>query len=48
MNDGRLTDKERFAKFLIDAEFDRDKFLNIIQRFNLSKLYKNFNYDKDD
>jgi hypothetical protein len=37
---GRLTDKERFTKFLSEADYDNDRFLKIIERFNLSEVYK--------
>jgi len=37
---GRLTDKERFAKFLIEADYNRNRFFEIIERFNLLEAYK--------
>ncbi len=37
---GRLTDKERFARFLTEAEYNKDKFYEIIGRFNLLEAYK--------
>jgi len=37
---GRLTDKERLARFFIEAEYDKNKFLEIIKRFNLFEVYK--------
>ncbi len=39
---GRLTDKERLVKFITDAEYDEDKFLSIIQKFNLLDSYNKF------
>ena len=32
---GRSTDKERLAKFLKEAEYDKEKFLILLNRFNL-------------
>ncbi len=40
---GRPTDKERFARFLIEANYDKDKFFEIIKRFGLLEIYKKFN-----
>ena len=40
---GRSTDKERFARFLDEAEFDRKLFLKIIEKFGLLQLYRKFN-----
>lgn len=40
---GRPIDKERFARFLIEADFDKELFLKIIERFGLSQLYRGFN-----
>ena len=37
---GRLSDRERFTKFLADADYDNNSFLEIIERFNLSGVYK--------
>jgi hypothetical protein len=39
---GRLTDKERLAKFLTDAKYDNDKFLSILEKFDLSGAYNKF------
>lgn len=36
---GRATDKERFARFLVEAEYDRNKFFEIIERFHLVEPY---------
>ncbi|MFA5806629.1 MAG: hypothetical protein WC879_18515 [Melioribacteraceae bacterium] len=36
----RLSDKERFAKFLSEVDYDNNSFLEIIERFNLSGVYK--------
>lgn len=37
---GRLTDKERLARFFIEAEYDKDQFLELIKRFGLEEVYK--------
>ena len=37
---GRLTDRERLARFLVEAEYDNELFHSIIQRFGLEKIYK--------
>ncbi len=39
---GRLTDKERLARFFTEADYDKNKFLEIIKRFNLLEVYKKF------
>ena len=43
---GRLSDKERLSKFLIDADYDKEKFLEIIKRFDLYELYQKFSGEK--
>jgi len=37
---GRLSDKERLAKFFIEAEYDKTKFLELLKRFGLEEIYK--------
>lgn len=37
---GRLTDKERLARFFMEAEFNKEKFLELIKRFGLQEVYK--------
>ena len=37
---GRLTDKERLAKFFNGADYNKDKFFEIMERFGLLNLYK--------
>ena len=43
---GGLSDKERLAKFLIDADYDKEKFLDITKRYDLLELYKKFSGEK--
>ncbi|MGD1007800.1 MAG: hypothetical protein ABR980_11285 [Ignavibacteriaceae bacterium] len=45
---GRLTDKERLAKFLIEAVYDKNKFFEIIERFDLLEVYKKFSGEKNE
>ena len=44
---GRMTDKERLARFFIEAEFNNDKFLELIKRFSLEETYKKAYGDKN-
>ncbi|MFZ1292539.1 MAG: hypothetical protein WAR79_20795 [Melioribacteraceae bacterium] len=37
---GRMVDKERFIRFLREAEFDKVQFIKVIEKFNLTKVYK--------
>jgi len=37
---GRLTDKERLARFFLEAEYEKEKFLELIKRFGLEEVYK--------
>lgn len=37
---GRLTDKERLARFFAEADYDKNKFLDLVKRFNLFEVYK--------
>ena len=37
---GRLTDRERLARFFVEAEYDNELFHSIIQRFGLEEIYK--------
>jgi len=39
---GRLSDRERFARFLAEAEYNETLFIEIIKKFNLQKLYNKF------
>lgn len=44
---GRLTDRERLARFFSEADYDKDKFFKIIERFDLLELYKKFHGEKN-
>lgn len=37
---GRMTDKERLSRFFIEAEYDNEKFLELVKRFGLEEVYK--------
>jgi hypothetical protein len=39
---GRLSDKERLSKFLIEDVYDKNKFFTILERFNLLEVFKKF------
>lgn len=39
---GRATDNERLIRFNNEAEFDKNKFYNIINRYGLVEKYENF------
>jgi len=39
---GRLTDRERLARFFAEADYDKMLFMHIIKRFNLIELYNRF------
>ncbi len=41
---GRLTDRERLARFFAEAEYDNELFHSIIKRFGLEDIYKK-NYE---
>ncbi|MCF6296432.1 MAG: hypothetical protein L3J08_00345 [Flavobacteriaceae bacterium] len=43
----RLSDRERFARFLAEAEYNKTLFLNILKQFNLEKEYHKFIGDKN-
>ena len=44
---GRITDKERLAKFFIEAEFNKVKFFELVKRFSLEETYKKSYGDKN-
>lgn len=39
---GRASDNERLIRFINEAEFDKNKFFDIIYRYGLSEKYENF------
>jgi hypothetical protein len=43
---GRMTDKERLAKFITDAKFDENKLLIILNKFKLTAAYNKFKKNK--
>jgi len=44
----RLSDRERFARFLVEAEYNKALFLNIIKKFDLQKEYSKFVGDENE
>jgi hypothetical protein len=46
MQTGRMTDKERLAKFITDAKFDENKLLLILNKFKLTAAYNKFKKNK--
>ena len=44
---GRITDKERLARFFVEAEFNKVKFFELIKRFGLEESYKKSYGDKN-
>lgn len=44
----RLSDRERFARFLVEAEYNKALFLNIIKEFDLQKEYSKFLGDENE
>ena len=37
---GRITDKERLARFFVEAEYNKEKFFELIKRFKLEEEYR--------
>ncbi|MCX5810106.1 MAG: hypothetical protein NTX36_12185 [Proteobacteria bacterium] len=44
---GRLTDKQRLAKFLIEADYNKNKYFDILERFGLLELHKKFSGEEN-
>jgi len=44
---GRMIDKERLARFFVEAEYDKEKFLELLKRFSLEETYKKFYGDNN-
>ncbi len=44
---GRLSDRERFARFLAEAEYNKTLFIEIIKKFNLQELYNKFDGNRN-
>lgn len=45
---GRASDRERLIKFLNDADYDKEKFIEIISRFELMDKYNDFKKKYDE
>lgn len=37
---GRLTDKERLARFFMEAEYNKETFFGLLERFGLKEIYE--------